>query len=97
MDSDLLYDDFQENDRKDFDNVNIFSLTAFGVFWFSHELHEVLSPLLIDFDGLADTKPSYISKIDKFSSTKLNLQITVKKTCLHSGKLWPGRRRGPLR
>lgn len=24
LDSDLLYDDFQENDRKDFDNVNIF-------------------------------------------------------------------------
>lgn len=23
LDSDLLYDDFQENDRKDFENVNI--------------------------------------------------------------------------
>lgn len=30
LDSDLLYDDFQENERKDFDNVNI---SISGVFW----------------------------------------------------------------
>lgn len=30
LDSDLLYDDFQENDRKEFDNVNILIFKHFG-------------------------------------------------------------------
>lgn len=32
VDSDLLYDDFQENDRKDFDNVSLLIFRIFRKF-----------------------------------------------------------------